>query len=172
MSIKKIFLNSIVFVFFITLLFYVIREAEKCYGHEYMAAHIERTLKSYIVRNSGSFPESQEEFIRKGFLKIESSKESSKESFYLRGLWDEPAWHRIGYFENFTIRYGFKIEDIYLKDNRLYSINNNEQIFLIKGPYMQRLRKVYKSISFNLYSEMLRLQQNKAVETVGSDKKN
>lgn len=160
---------------FISISFYFTQVKHERYliGLENDLRILGKKFKEYISQNNGSFPSSEEDLINKGFLAKKNLKESRITRYYI----PDPVYGvgaTANYFHEWKIEYGVKLEDLKVEEGKLYDINTNMQMVLIRGPFIRRdrfLNKVYEEVSLDLYNEMLHFQQDKAAETINDEKK-
>jgi hypothetical protein len=114
-------------------------------------------LRNYISENEGSFPSSEEDLNNKGFIK--------KESLHVHSISISDSnnagkrdWEEISNFEHFNIYYGIDINDVEAKDNKLYSNETKQQIFLINGRF-GKSGEIFEKASYDLYKEMLKYKK-------------
>lgn len=132
-------------------------------------------LKNYIAENEGCFPTSVEDLEKKGFLKKVPYGNKQGEYYYRIYAPDMTAWEGwlpFQQFNQFTFQYGVKVEDIELKEGRLFSKADHTQIFLFKGPFFERLITEYEAASLELYQEMVRLQKKTKQNSFNPNPKN
>jgi len=144
--------------------------------HEFKA--VASCIKLYIKSSKGFFPESKDDLIKRGLLKIEYDKKGNKQYYVFHDEDDITHWGndnapdnfafmKINNIDDFTIKYGFKIEDYNLLDKNyienLINLNKISDVLLFEGPLMERQGQ-YLYISVVLYEEMLRYQKDKPAE--------
>jgi hypothetical protein len=118
-------------------------------------------IASYIQKNSGKFPLSEDDLIQQGFLK--KIKVDDNYEYYLKlGSDDRPdkGYYKCPNFKLLEILYRVKVEDIDRVGHKLYDKSTGEQILLIDGPYRRNLKTTqYEPISVKWYKLMLQEEQ-------------
>jgi len=142
---KNIIKNAIGFFILIMVLF-VMHGTFVNQMYQGRAWSIEQLISDFI-RENGRFPDSEQELVDKGYIRIEF--ENGVPTCYVRTACDQKnKWEKWPvYLERFEILYGVKIDDFIVKDKKLYKRGTNEQIFLLSGPYNRKmeptLRRMY-----------------------------
>lgn len=124
-------------------------------------------LRLYI-REFHTFPQSRDDLIQKGYLKIDRSdgQESYSVRFDLveaitRKTTDKTVsttWYEID-FSSFTLRYGAAVDTLFLKEGVLYQKSDGKPVLLFDGPRKWLLSGTYSRLSAELYREMKNVKE-------------
>lgn len=95
---------------------------------------------------------------------------------------DQLEWHSDGglseygitnsheYFDRYSIKYGIKINDLRVKNDKLIDTQTGSSVLLIKGPFNFLLKNEYRKVSLDLYKTMLK-EKAKSVQTDANETK-
>jgi hypothetical protein len=134
------------------------------YNCEVPIYQIYSCLKLYIQENKGVLPASQEELMKKGYLRVEANdrgKYYSVRCDLIEIVTRLPTenknnpefWIKIS-FTNFFIRYGILKDDFVVRNNTLYDKTTGEKVLLFTGPWSSVLSGTYNTLSVALYNEI------------------
>ena len=78
----------------------------------------------------------------------------------VEGFASDLAWDPVENLKQYEIKYGADVNDIGLRDGRLYDVHSEDKVVLVEGPYKgRRFRETYNEVSVWLYKEMKRLEK-------------
>lgn len=133
-------------------------------------------LKLYTIDSKGDWPSSKGDLISKGYIKLIPLQ--SDEKFYEIKIMqdDQLEWHSGSalsehgittsreYFDRYSIKYGIKVEDLRLENNKLIDTKTGSRVLLIEGPFKFLLENEYRKVSVDLYKTMLE-EKSKSLQT-------
>ena len=109
----------------------------------------------FYIEQHGSFPESFSEWENSGYLR----KISTERRFYYQGRTaplkgETERWSVFASFEDFVFAYGVKVDQLELREDRLFDKTTGERVFLVKGPCFWLARPIYNEYSVEFYELM------------------
>ena len=158
MNKKRLIVITIGIILFIIILKVWVTVAS--YNHKYQphAISIYNVLSKYIESNNGSFPRSEEDLITQNYLRKTRHDDKAYYSYKLDP--NSNNWHKVYFFNEFTIKYGAKLSDLEIRDGSLCKKGTKTKIYLLTGPRKYILPSFYEGLSKHLYKEMLKHHRN------------
>jgi hypothetical protein len=172
--VKKIIKYILVVVILCFVLYFVFIKNEMYKVRDVDLLDMVAAIEGYISENNGQFPLSEQDLIDKGFLRIE--KTSTETVYKVRIDYHQvragyrvvsPNWSEV-YFDKYKILYGASTDNIRLEGDMLYSVDTNQPVLLIAGPYKKYFKhsiitgdRTYEEFSVELYKMMLEYQKPK-----------
>ncbi len=119
----------------------------------------------YSQLNEGEFPPSEKSLFESGLIKEDIENPGKYNLRYQLNYWQfgletsskELRWSRPIQLEKYKIKYGIDIESIKEKDGQLYD-EEGVRFYFIKAPGFFLYRRLYNSVSLDIYREMKKLQ--------------
>ena len=128
------------------------------YNHCYQncAYKLPRLFIFYAKDNKGEFPKTEEDLIRSGyFRKIKRDEHVIYEYRYDNSLEMEEGWSELNYFEDFNISYGTDINDLEIRNDKLYKKSTNTPFLFFQGPKRKYFQpRYYHQLSLEIYKEI------------------
>jgi len=127
------------------------------YNHRYegCAYDITRLLICYVKENQGKLPETEDDLVRSGyFRKITKNDDIIYEFRYDNNLGENEGWNHLSHMEEFKIYYGVDLNDLEVRNGKLYNKSTNSVFVFFEGPRKYLLPRFYRKMSMEIYNSI------------------